>query len=151
PLIDRRADIDFTAIVAHAPWLQRWFDDKCGWVLVVDARHGFARLRKVPAQPNSHRGALTNRSTPRPFTRRRYSLLAVIAAVLSDTTRPQMSLRDLADRVQAITADIPGIADYSPRRDERIAFADAVTILVGLGVLSVVEVRGDYATDQGAN
>lgn len=67
PLIDRRSGTDFTAIVAHAQWLQRWFDDKCGWVLVVDARHGFARLRKVPAQPSTHRGAFTHRSTPRPF------------------------------------------------------------------------------------
>ena len=151
PLIDRRSGTDFTAVVAHAPWLQRWFDDKCGWVLVVDARHGFARLRKVPAQPSTRRGAHTNRSTPRPFTRRRYSLLAVIAAVLSDTARPQISLRDLADRVQAVTADTLGIADFTPRRDERIALADAVTRLVDLGVLSVVETRGDYANDQDAN
>lgn len=151
PLIDRRSGTDFTGVVAHAPWLQRWFDDKCGWVLVVDARHGFARLRKVPAQPGPHRGALTDRSTPRPFTRRRYSLLAVTAAVLSDTARPQISLRDLADRVQAITADTPGIADFSPRRDERIALADAVKRLVDLGVLSIVETRGDYANDADAN
>ena len=151
PLIDRRSGTDFTALVAHGQWLQRWFDDKCGWVLVVDARHGFARLRKVPAQPSTHRGALTNRSTPRPFTRRRYSLLAVIAAVLSDTARPQISLRDLADRVQAITADASGVAGFTPRRDERIALADAVTRLVDLGVLSIVETRGDYASDEDAN
>ena len=151
PLIDRRAGADFAAIVAHAPWLQKWFDDKCGWALVVDARHGFARLRKVPAQPSSQRGTRTSRATPRPFTRRRYSLLAVVAAVLSDTARPQISLRDLAGRVQAITADAPGIASYTPRRDERIALADAVTLLVGLGVLSVVEARGDYGSDQDAN
>ncbi len=151
PLTDRRSGADFTAIVAHAQWLQRWFDDKCGWVLVVDARHGFARLRKVPAQPSTRRGALTKRSTPRPFTRRRYSLLAVIAAVLSDTARPQISLQDLADRVQAVTADTAGIADFTPRRDERIALADAVTCLVDLGVLSIVETRGDYANDEDAN
>lgn len=151
PLIDRRSGTDFTAIVAHAQCLQRWFDDKCGWVLVIDARHGFARLRKVPAQPSTHRRALTKRSTPRPFTRRRYSLLAVIAAVLSDTARPQISLRDLADRVQAVTADTPGIAEFTPRRDERIALADAVTRLVDLGVLSIVETRGDYANDEDAN
>lgn len=151
PLTDRRSGADFTAIVAHARWLQRWFDDKCGWVLVVDARHGFARLRKVPAQPSTRRGALTNRSTPRPFTRRRYSLLAVIAAVLSDTARPQISLRNLANRVQAVAADTPGIADFTPRRDERIALADAVMRLVDLGVLSIVEMRGDYANDKDAN
>jgi uncharacterized protein (TIGR02678 family) len=151
PLTDRRAGADFAAIVAHAPWLQKWFDDKCGWTLVVDARHGFARLRKIPAQPSSQRGTITDRATPRPFTRRRYSLLAVVAAVLSDTARPQISLRDLAGRVQAITADAPGIASYTPRRDERIALADAVTLLAGLGVLSVVEARGDYGSDQDAN
>jgi uncharacterized protein (TIGR02678 family) len=151
PLTDRRAGADFTAIVAHAAWLQKWFDEKCGWVLVVDARHGFARLRKVPALPNRHRGTLTDRSTPRPFTRRRYSLLAVVAAVLSDTARPQISLRDLAGRVQAVTADAPGVASFDPRRDERIALSDAVTHLVGLGVLNVVEARGDYGSDEEAN
>lgn len=151
PLTDRRSGADFTAIVAHAQWLQRWFDDKCGWVLVIDARHGFARLRKVPARPSTRRGALTNRSTPRPFTRRRYSLLAVVAAVLSDTARPQISLRDLAGRVQAVTTDTPGIADFTPRRDERIALADAVRRLVDLGILGIVETRGDYANDADAN
>lgn len=151
PLLDRRSGADFTEIVAHAQWLQRWFDEKCGWVLVVDARHGFARLRKAPARPSSRRGTCTKRSTPRPFTRRRYSLFAVIAAVLSDTTRPQISLRDLAERVQAVTTDAEGITQFTARRDERIALVDAVTLLVDLGVLSVVETRGDYANDQDAN
>ena len=151
PLLDRSSGDGFSSVVAHAQWLQRWFDDKCGWVLVVDARHGFARLRKVPARPSASRGARTGRSTPRPFTRRRYSLLAVIAAILSDTTRPQISLRDLADRVQAVTAGAEGIAEFAARRDERIALVDAVMGLVELGVLGVVETRGDYANDQDAN
>jgi uncharacterized protein (TIGR02678 family) len=151
PLLDRRSGADFSDVIAHAAWLQRWFDEKCGWALVVDARHGFARLRKVPARPSSRRGARTKRSTPRPFSRRRYSLLAVVAAVLSDTTRPQISLRDLAERVQAIAADAEDITEFTPRRDERIALVDAVTLLVDLGVLSVVEIRGDYANDQEAN
>ncbi len=151
PLLDRRSGADFSDVIAHAAWLQRWFDEKCGWALVVDARHGFARLRKVPARRSSRRGARTKRSTPRPFSRRRYSLLAVVAAVLSDTTRPQISLRDLAERVQAITADAEDITEFTPRRDERIALVDAVTLLVDLGVLSVVETRGDYTNDQEAN
>ena len=151
PLIDRRSGSDFSAVVAHAQWLQRWFDDKCGWVLVVDARHGFARLRKVPARLDATRGLHTERSTRRPFTPRRYSLVAVAAAALSDTTRPQISLRDLADRVEAITADTPGLANFTPRRDERIALSDAVTYLIKAGILHVVEARGDYVTDENAN
>jgi uncharacterized protein (TIGR02678 family) len=151
PLLDRRSGSDFGAIVAHAQWLQRWFDEKCGWVLVVDARHGFARLRKVPAHPSARRGLRTHRSTPRPFTRRRYTLLAVIAAVLSDTARPQISLRDLAERVQAVTAETAGIAEFTPRRDERIALVDALALLVDMGILTVVETRGDYGNDQDAN
>jgi uncharacterized protein (TIGR02678 family) len=151
PLIDRRSGSDFAAIVAHAQWLQRWFDDKCGWVLVVDARHGFARLRKVPARFDGTRGLRTERSTRRAFTPRRYSLVAVAAAALSDTTRPQISLRDLADRVQAITADTPGLAYFAPRRDERIALSDAVTYLIKVGILHVVEARGDYVADENAN
>jgi uncharacterized protein (TIGR02678 family) len=151
PLLDRRSGSDFGAIVAHAQWLQRWFDEKCGWVLVVDARHGFARLRKVSARPSARRGLRTDRSTPRPFTRRRYTLLAVIAAVLSDTARPQISLRDLAERVQAVTAETAGIVEFAPRRDERIALVDALALLVDLGILTVVETRGDYGNDQDAN
>lgn len=151
PLIDRRSGTDFSAVVAHSQWLQRWFDDKCGWVLVVDARHGFARLRKVPAWLDGTRGLHTERSTRRAFTPRRYSLVAVTAAALSDTTRPQISLRDLADRVQAITADTPGLADFTPRKDERVALSDAVTYLIKAGILRVVESRGDYAADETAN
>jgi uncharacterized protein (TIGR02678 family) len=151
PLIDRRSGSDFSAVVAHAQWLQRWFDDKCGWVLVVDARHGFARLRKVPTRFDGTRGLRTERSTRRAFTPRRYSLVAVAAAALSDTTRPQISLRDLADRVQAITADTPGLANFAPRRDERIALSDAVTYLIKVGILHVVEARGDYVADENAN
>ena len=151
PLLGRRAGSDFTDVIAHAPWLQRWFDEKCGWVLVVDARHGFARLRKIPARPSPRRRALTRRSVPRPFTRRRYSLLAVAAAVLSDTARPQISLRDLAARIQAITAAAEGISEFIARRDDRVALVDAVGLLVDLGVLTVVETRGDYGSDQEAN
>lgn len=151
PLLDRRAGSDFTDVIAHAQWLQRWFDEKCGWPLVVDARHGFARLRKIPARPSPRRGVLTRRSVPRPFTRRRYSLLAIAAAVLSDTARPQISLRDLAGRIQAITASTENITEFTTRRDDRIALVDAVSLLVDLGVLTVVETRGDYANDQEAN
>jgi len=151
PLLDRRAGSSFSDVVAHAQWLQRWFDEKCGWVLVVDARHGFARLRKIPARLSPRRGMLTKRSVPRPFTRRRYSLLAVAAAVLSDTTRPQISLRDLAERIQAITASTDEITEFTARRDERIALVDAVSLLVDLGVLNVVETRGDYTNDKEAN
>ena len=152
PWLDRRAGDDFTAVVAHADWLQRWFDDKCGWVLAVDARHGFARLRKVPAMPQEHRGVHTARSTPRPFTRRRYSLLVVTAAVLSDTPRPQISLQDLVERVRVLTADTSGLGDFvSTRRDERLALVDAVTQLVTLGVLRVLDTRGDYVDSESAN
>ena len=151
PLVDRRSRSDFSAVVAHAQWLQRWFDDKCGWVLVVDARHGFARLRKVPARFDGTRGLRTERSTRRAFTPRRYSLVAVAAAALSDTARPQISLRNLADRVQAITAEVPGLANFAPRRDERIALSDAVTYLIKVGILHVVEARGDYVADENAN
>jgi uncharacterized protein (TIGR02678 family) len=151
PMIDRRSGSDFSDVVAHAQWLQRWFDDKCGWVLVVDARHGFARLRKVPARFEGTRGLRAERSTRRAFTPRRYSLLAVAAAALSDTTRPQISLRDLADRVQAITADTPELVNFAPHRDERIALSDAVTYLIKIGILHVVEARGDYVADRNAN
>ena len=152
PLLDRRAGEDFVRVVRHAPWLQRWFDDKCGWVLVVDARHGFARLRKVPVRPQPSRGALTSRSTPRPFTRRRYALLCVAAAVLSGTTRPQISLHELVDRVISATATTEEIATFvSTRRDERVALVDAVSALIGSGVLAIVEERGDYAETEAAN
>jgi len=152
PLLDRRAGDDFTVVVTHADWLQRWFDDKCGWVLVVDGRHGFARLRKVPVAPDPTRAARTARATPRPLTRRRYALLCVAAAALSDTTRPQISLHDLAGRVNALSADQPDVAPFTPtRRDERVALVDALGVLSALGVISVVETRGDYSDGEAGN
>jgi uncharacterized protein (TIGR02678 family) len=152
PMLDRRAADDFTAVVVHAEWLQRWFDDKCGWVLVVDGRHGFARLRKVPVTTDSRRGLRTNRSTSRPFNRRRYTLLCVAAAVLSDTSRPQISLRDVVDRIAAMTADRAGLEPFVPaRRDERIALVDALGAFADLGVLRLVESRGDYVSAETAN
>jgi uncharacterized protein (TIGR02678 family) len=152
PLLDRRAGDDFALVVAHAEWLQRWFDEKCGWVLAVDARHGFARLRKVPARSHTRRGLRTARNNPRPFTRRRYSLFAVTAAVLSDVPRPQISLQDLVDRVRQVSTDTPGIAAFvASRRSERIALVDAITQLVALGVLAVVDARGDYVDSEAAD
>jgi uncharacterized protein (TIGR02678 family) len=152
PLLDRRAGDAFTAVVVHGEWLQRWFDDKCGWVLVVDGRHGYARLRKIPAAPDPRRGLRTNRASRRPFTRRRYALLCVAAAVLSDTSRPQISLRDLAARISAATADRPELEPFAPaRRDERVALVDAMEVLLDLGVLRLLESRGDYSSEDSAN
>ena len=120
--------------------------------MTVDARHGFARLRKVPARTQQYRGASTSRSTPRPFTRRRYCLFAVTAAVLSDTPRPQISLQDLVERIRAITAETEGISPFDPtHRDERLALIDAVAQLVTLGVLAVVDTHGDYVESVAAN
>jgi uncharacterized protein (TIGR02678 family) len=152
PLLDRIAGDDFTAVVVHADWLQRWFDDKCGWVLVVDGRHGYARLRKIPVAGDPRRGLLTNRASRRPFTRRRYALLCVVAAVLSDTSRPQISLRDLVGRVSAATANRPKLEPFAPaRRDERVALVDAMDVLLGLGVLRLLESRGDFSSEESAN
>jgi len=152
PLLDRAAGDDFTAVVVHAEWLQRWFDDKCGWVLMVDGRHGYARLRKVPASDDSRRGLRTHRTSRRPFTRRRYALLCVAAAVLSDTTRPQISLRDLVERVTAAGADRSGLEPFTAtRRDERVALVDALEVLLDLGVLRLLESRGDYSSEESAN
>ena len=43
------------------------------------------------------------------------------------------------------------LANFAPRRDERIALSDAVTYLIKVGILHVVEARGDYVADENAN
>jgi uncharacterized protein (TIGR02678 family) len=152
PMLDRDADDGFGHVVEYAAWLRRWFEDKCGWPLVVDARRGYARLRKIPAEPDEHRGALTMRSVPRPFTRRRYALFAVVAAVLGDVGRQQISLQDLAERVTQLTTDDPTLAAYDATvAAERVALVDVVMLLIRLGVLRMLDQAGAYEHDATAN
>ncbi len=128
PLLDTAYDVDaFRNVVRHRIWLEQWFEDACGWPLVVDVAAGFARLVKRTEQPDATRPLLRTRGTGGPFDRRRYQLLCLVAAEL---------VRHPATTVGLLAAAITAEAGFdSSRYGERVAFVDALRALIGWGAL----------------
>lgn len=152
PLLDRGQADDFALVVTHGADLRQWFIDKCGWTLVVEQRRGYARLRKLPAEPDECRMAMTRRSAPRPFTRRRYALFAIAVAALGDYPRQQVSLLELAERITRLSGESENLTTYDPHVGaERAALVDVLATLTWLGVLHVVDRSGDYDRSEEAN
>lgn len=128
PLLDVGADPDgLRLVVRHRAWLERWFDDTCGWTVTVDVGSGFARLRKRAATVDERRPLLRTRGAAGPFDRRRYQLLCLAAAEL--VRHPNTTIGLLA---AAVTAEA-GL-DTS-RHGERAAFVDALRALLAWGAL----------------
>lgn len=128
PLLDVGADPDgFRLVVRHRTWLQRWFEDTCGWTMIVDIASGFARLRKRAATVGERRPLVRTRGTAAPFDRRRYELLCLVAAEL--VRHPTTTVGLLAS---AVTAEAR--LDTS-RYGERAAFVDALRALLDWGAL----------------
>lgn len=118
--------------------LEKWFDYYCGWRLVVESRHGYARLVKVHAQPDATRPARRQRSARAPFDRRRYTLLCVLAAEL--LSGPVTTIGLLAERVVHATANDDEIPTFdTARRDERSAFVDSLKLLERLGAVAATD------------
>ncbi|WP_046472385.1 TIGR02678 family protein [Allosalinactinospora lopnorensis] len=114
--------------------LEKWFDYYCGWRLVVEARHGYARLVKIHDRPDTTRPARRHRSGKAPFDRRRYTLLCVLAAEL--LSGPVTTIGLLAERIVQATLNEERIPTFdSARRDERSAFVDALKLLERLGAV----------------
>ena len=139
PLLDQTADRQGFALVAqHRGWLTQWFDDTCGWRLTVDVRDGVARLHKRTDRPDPTRPAVRprrSRSAQRPFDRRRYQLLCLIAADL--VRRPATTISLLAAELESVTLADPALDVFEPaeRQTERRAFVDALNLLARWGVL----------------
>jgi uncharacterized protein (TIGR02678 family) len=118
--------------------LTRWFEEHCGWRLIVEARDGYARLLKVRPEIDATRPLRRERSTRAPFDRRRYTLLAIVCAELLAT--PVTTIGLLADRVSHATAAEPGIETFqTSRRGERAAFVDALKLLERAGALRALD------------
>lgn len=137
----------FTAVCRHAEALTSWFDETAGWKLAVDPAAGFARLFKTPP-PKAGRRELRSR-THVPFDRRRYALLSLALAALSETSG-QVTVRRLADLVLDASRAEKGVEPFEPDRfSERRAFVDALLWLCEIGVLTLRDGDAD-AYVQGA-
>lgn len=130
--VDRDAE-SFDLIRRRQQPLKLWFDYVVGWRLAVEPRAGYARLTKVRPDPPAA-PARRGRGGRRPFNRRRYTLLCVVAAELLAT--PVTTIGLLADRVvQATAADDQLVAFDTASRGERSAFVDALAFLEEYGVI----------------
>jgi uncharacterized protein (TIGR02678 family) len=143
------AGLPFPDLVANGGWLIQWFDDLTGWQLIIDDRRGFARLVKTGAFGDRRRPARSARNSRRPFTRRRYTLLCLLMAMLEAADR-QITLREIVGAVSAATAALDDVGTFDPtQRDERAALIDAVLALAELGVLAEKDARDDYIDQPG--
>ncbi len=125
PLLDAEADPDgYREVVRHHDWLARWFDDTCGWQLVVDVGAGFARLAKRArgAEIDTTRPLRRSRGGRQPYDRRRYQLLCLVAAEL--VQHPVTTVGLLA---RAVAADA-GL--NTSRHGERVALVDVLRTLI---------------------
>ncbi|MGI5255473.1 TIGR02678 family protein [Actinacidiphila glaucinigra] len=143
-LTDVDAGGDFLLVRTHAQWLQRFFNEMCGWPLTVDARRGFARLRKVTALADEFRPAMTDRADSRPFNLRRYVLLCVLCAALQ-SSGVQTTLQELARKAADLTSGDDVLETFDAgSQAERRALVDATRMLLQIGVLVRQDSEGDY-------
>jgi uncharacterized protein (TIGR02678 family) len=145
PMLDVDADRDaWTLVSRHGPWLTDWFDTTCGWTLHVDAAVGFARLTKRHPATDPTRPLRGQRGDKRPFDRRRYQLLCLVAAEF--VSHPVTTVGLLAAAVSS------GSDFATERHRDRVAFVDAIGALRAWGVVSVTGGDvDDFAGDEGAN
>ena len=137
PLLDAITDADeFRRVARHQRELTTWFEETCGWSLVVDVAAGFARLEKRSADVDTTRPLERVRGSGQPFDRRRYELLCNLCAEL--VLHPVTTIGLLAT---SLTAE----AGFdSARRSERTAFVDALRALLTWGAVSATS--GDVET-----
>ncbi|MGH2697861.1 MAG: TIGR02678 family protein [Actinomycetota bacterium] len=130
-----RPDADgFSLVRKHADQLISFFATQPGYRLFVEP--DLARLHKTgPFGFGSVRPLLTR--SGHPLDPRRYSLLCLALAVL-ERVESQISLSQLADGVQLLTASDDRLADFDPDRyPERRAFVHAVQAIAHLGAISL--------------
>jgi uncharacterized protein (TIGR02678 family) len=147
PLLDAEAHAEgFREVVRHHDWLVEWFDDTCGWQLVVDIAAGFARLAKRAqgSRVDTSRPLQRPRGARQPYDRRRYQLLCLAAAEL--VQHPVTTIGLLA---RAIAADA-GL-DTSRHR-ERVALVDVLRTLIEWSALRTTAGElDDFVASEEAN
>jgi uncharacterized protein (TIGR02678 family) len=99
PLLTAEGDpAEFDLVRRCRDALVRWFDENCGWRLVVEPRDGYARLAKVRPEIDHTRPLRREHSTRAPFDRRRYTLLSVACAELLATGGGQNRSSEMVSR-----------------------------------------------------
>lgn len=152
PMLDRSAGEVFGHVVKRQRSLQTWFAANCEWDLKVESEKGYARLRKLPADVLLPRPMMTTgRRQPVAFDRARYVLFCVVAATLREFPRGQVTLQELVKRVADRTAADDVFDDYTATGNERAAMVDVLTEMDRLGVIRLVDHRGDYELQTDAN
>lgn len=141
---------DYRLVRRFEPELREWLDANTGWRLTVDAT--VARLHKRIAGRDGTRG-LADRQR-RPFTRRRYVLLALGLAIL-ERAGAQITLGRLADDVIGELGDprlvAAGVEFTLSGRDERADIVAVVRFLLALGALRRVEGDEERFVETGAD
>lgn len=138
---------EFPLVRRHFRELRRRFADLLGYELVLRADH--ARLRKVSVRVDATRPA---RIVPaarakvaedrwRPFTPRHYALFALTVAALEQSS-PQTTISLLARAVGELARE-ESIALDLEQREHRKTLAEAVELLVHLGVLVLEDGESD--------
>ncbi len=131
PLLHADSHPDALALVRrHQDELTRLFADGLGYRLVVEP--GLARLHKTGLGPDASRGL--RRRNDALFTPRRYALLMLTLAALSQSRR-QVMVDELVTAVRSAAVDA-GIDLDLDNIVERRALHSALVALVDLGVLS---------------
>lgn len=146
PLLSADRD-EFALVRRHFRELRRRFSDLLGYELLLRADH--ARLRKLPVRVDDTRPA---RIVPaarekvaedrwRPFTARHYALFALSLAALEQSP-PQTTISLLARSVGELAREENITLDFE-RREHRRRLAEAVELLVHLGVLVLEDGESD--------
>lgn len=131
PLLNADDHPDELALVRRcSEELTRLFADGLGYRLVIEA--GFARLVKTGLGPDASRGL--RRRNDAPFTPRRYALLALTLAALTQSRR-QVMVDELVAKVRSAAVDA-GIDVDLDNIQQRRALHSALVALVDLGILS---------------
>ena len=147
PLVRLEADpAMFRLVRRHEHELDRWFSQRLGYRLQVTA--DTARLFKGTIV-STRRPLQAPTSSPRPFSRREYTMLALILAAVAAGPNV-ISLRDLVHEIRsaAVDAEVTLGEDSGDRR----AFVNALRWLIDHGVASELHDRIDrYVTDDDAD
>lgn len=131
PLLHADSHADELALVRrNADELTRLFADGLGYRLVVEP--GLARLYKSGLGRDSSRGL--RRRNDAPFTPRRYALLALTLAALTQSRR-QVMVDELVAKVRSAAVDARIDIDLDSIHERR-ALHSALVALVDLGILS---------------
>ncbi|MCK2241901.1 MULTISPECIES: TIGR02678 family protein [unclassified Crossiella] len=152
PMLDWSVGEVFGLVVRRQRALHAWFSSNVGWELKVEAEKGFARLRKLTTDVAVLRPMMTTgRWQPFPFDRSRYSLLCVVAAVLREFPRGQVSLQEIVKRVAIRTTADDALPGYTATGDQRSAMVDVLKEMTRIGVITLVDNEGDYELQDGAD